>query len=910
MNGGKDRVEAIFQAAMELNLPKEREAYLLRECGEDTELRHEVEELLRAAVEAEDVFEGRPQQPALEQAGSRIGRYHLLQKIGEGGCGVVYMAEQETPVRRKVALKVVKLGMDTRQVIARFEAERQALALMDHPNIAKVLDAGATVTGRPYFVMELVRGRKITQYCDEQRFSTVQRLELFIQVCQAVQHAHQKGIIHRDLKPSNILVTERDGVPVPKVIDFGIAKATGNLQLTDKTLFTAFEQFIGTPAYMSPEQARSGELEIDTRSDIYSLGVLLYELLTGQPPFEATELKRLAIDEVLKTVREKDPPLPSHRLTTMTLAQRTAVARSRQVEPSVLSKLLRGDLDWIVMKCLEKDRLRRYDTAEFLARDLDRYLKHQPVSAAAPSVHYRVRKFLRRHRRDLVQLTAGALVITLLVGFGLMISSARSPRSTFLVRVQDPEKRPIRGVSCQFIVAGFPTDKNGVPGQPKEEVIVTTDQQGVATLRNPALATAKRVNLYVVSTQYCGLTRFLGPEDLTKGQLSVVLFRRLCVSLTYVFNPNGDLSLVGSNTIRGKVTLYPMENGSYRPPARAFFSFSQNQIVGSSAVLDLGIVVDQKGAVIYFGDSNGRFDHCTDLGQVPFDRLEHVNTEKLVRERSDTPILKGHTYIFESNIYPPDQWTRYTGSNLCYAKISIDSIDAVDKNYDPVKWEPSAVLGQGDFPPPHFSRAIVRNATHGVVVGLDIVVGSNGVPSDVFLYQSSEYPELDRDTIDWVKRHFRWPLGRTRYFEWNFAFNLQMHAGMVKMRDAMVWMSAFRRYAQDHQNLFPTNFDQLAIYLDQALEKDLDSGDVQAEKREFIQSTNRFEITYQGSLNEITNLAPETIALREREPWRATPNGGWSRTYGFVDGHVEIHTLHDGNFGPWEAQHLQKSPGP
>src|SRR5439155_15664252 len=284
----------------------------------------------------------------------RIGRYKLLQQIGEGGCGVVYMAEQAEPVRRRVALKVIKLGMDTKTVIARFEAERQALALMDHPNIAKVFDAGATETGRPYFVMELVRGIKITDYCDQNNLSTRERLALFTQVCHAIQHAHQKGIIHRDIKPSNMLVTLHDGVPVPKVIDFGIAKATEG-RLTDNTLFTAFEQFLGTPAYMSPEQAEMSGLDIDTRSDIYSLGVLLYELLTGKTPFDANDLLALGLDAMRRTIREKEPVRPSKRLSTMLEGEQTTTAKHRGTEGPKLIHLLRGDLDWIAMKALEKD---------------------------------------------------------------------------------------------------------------------------------------------------------------------------------------------------------------------------------------------------------------------------------------------------------------------------------------------------------------------------------------------------------------------------------------------------------------------------------------------------------------------------------------------------------------------------
>src|SRR5260221_8750305 len=314
-----NREKEIFEQALDITPAEERLRFLTSACGKDAALLARVQALLRADESGESFLPEQPKAtvvPITEKPGDLIGRYKLLQQIGEGGCGTVYMAEQTEPVRRRVALKVIKLGMDTKQVIARFEAERQALAMMDHPNIAKVLEAGATETGRPYFVMELVRGIKITDYCDQNNLTTPQRLDLFMQVCRAVQHAHQKGIIHRDIKPSNILVTLHDGVPVPKVIDFGIAKATQG-RLTDQTLFTAFEQFIGTPAYMSPEQAEMSGLDIDTRSDIYSLGVLLYELLTGKTPFDAKELASQGLDAMRKTIREREPERPSTRLSTM-----------------------------------------------------------------------------------------------------------------------------------------------------------------------------------------------------------------------------------------------------------------------------------------------------------------------------------------------------------------------------------------------------------------------------------------------------------------------------------------------------------------------------------------------------------------------------------------------------------------
>ena len=460
------RVEDIFNATLQKGSAVERAAYLDGACGNDADLRARVETLLRAHEEAGRFLEptSAPEPPA-EGVGTVIGRYKLLQLIGEGGFGVVYMAEQLEPVRRKVALKIIKLGMDTKQVVARFESERQALALMDHPNIARVFDGGTTspipksearnpkqtqstkpqiqnepdqevsdigasdldivsdfglrasdfAVGRPYFVMELVKGIPITEYCDQNNLSTRERLDLLISVCQAVQHAHQKGIIHRDLKPSNVLVTLHDGRPVPKVIDFGIAKAT-NQRLTEKTLFTEFRQFIGTPQYMSPEQAEMSGLDVDTRSDIYSLGVLLYELLTSTTPFDAQTLRAAGYAEMQRIIREEEPPSPSVRVSAMRDAL-AAVAKHRSVEPSSLSKAIRGDLDWIVMKCLEKDRTRRYETAAELGVDIGRHLKNEPVHASPPSPVYKLQKFVRRNR---VGVTAAAVVAAgMLIGLSL-----------------------------------------------------------------------------------------------------------------------------------------------------------------------------------------------------------------------------------------------------------------------------------------------------------------------------------------------------------------------------------------------------------------------------------------------------------------------------------------------------------
>jgi len=471
------RIKPIFSEALD-KTGADRASYLDRVCGKEPELRVKIEALLKAHEGAGDFLESpildsgatKDDSTLTEGPGAIIGRYKLLEKIGEGGFGVVWAAAQKKPVKRRVALKIIKLGMDTREVVARFEAERQALAMMDHPNIAKVLDAGSTDTGRPYFVMELVRGIPIIEYCDQAKLSTQDRLDLFIKVCHAIQHAHQKGIIHRDIKPSNILITLHDGVPVPRVIDFGIAKATQQ-ELTEMTIYTQHNQFIGTPAYMSPEQAEMSGLDIDTRSDIYSLGVLLYELLTGRTPFDAKELMQSGIDQMRKIIREQEPQKPSTKFATLQMEEQSTTAARHSTDSPRLISLLRGDLDWIVMKCLEKDRTRRYETANGLALDVTRHLSNEPIIARPPTVVYQLQKAWRRNK--VVYTAAAAVVIALLLGTGIsawqawIANSARMQSDADRATAEQERHKAKEGERTQRLIS-YASDMNVAQGALRE----------------------------------------------------------------------------------------------------------------------------------------------------------------------------------------------------------------------------------------------------------------------------------------------------------------------------------------------------------------------------------------------------------------------------------------------------------
>ena len=467
------KARELFMHAVGKLPPEQWDAYVAQTCGRDNELAAHVRQFLQVHREAGKFLEEPAaalvvtiDEPITERPGTNIGPYKLMEQIGEGGMGLVFVAEQQQPVRRKVALKVIKPGMDSRHVVARFEAERQALALMDHPNIARVFDGGQTASGRPYFVMELVKGMPITEYCDQAQLTPRERLELFVQVCQAVQHAHQKGVIHRDLKPSNVLVMVNDIIPVVKVIDFGVAKALGQ-ELTDKTLFTGFAQMIGTPLYMSPEQAGESGVDIDTRSDIYSLGVLLYELLTGTTPFDKERLKELGYDELRRIIREEEPPRPSTRISTLGKAA-TTVSTQRKSDPKRLSQLFRGELDWIVMKCLEKDRNRRYETTSALAADVQRYLHDEPVLACPPSAAYRFRKFTRRNRKLLATAAAFAVLVLLAAGSGLWLTWQRAQRTQAVTLDLDRATELLRGGQWdEARLATGRADARLAPGDPE-----------------------------------------------------------------------------------------------------------------------------------------------------------------------------------------------------------------------------------------------------------------------------------------------------------------------------------------------------------------------------------------------------------------------------------------------------------
>jgi len=533
-----NREREIFDAALDLRTPEERSAYIRGACQDDDEMQLVVEELLEAHFDAGDFLPTQPGDIASlsEGEGSVIGRYKILQKIGEGGFGIVYMAEQREPVRRRVALKIIKLGMDTKQVIARFEAERQALALMDHPNIARILDGGTTEDGRSFFVMDLVRGLPIVEYCDSQKLPASKRLSLFVDVCNAVQHAHHKGIIHRDLKPSNVLVASHDGRPVPMIIDFGIAKALQQ-PLTEHTLFTGFNQMIGTPAYMSPEQAEMNALDVDTRADIYTLGILLYELLTGAPPVDPKRLRSAGFGEIQRIIREEEAEKPSTRLRTLDDEIRTRIAGQRQIDPVRLGRALKGELDWIVLKALEKDRSRRYKTAGALGDDIQRHLEGETVDACPPTRLYRFQKFVSKHRLPfgVVSLVAVALLLGVIMAIWQAMRAARA------------EQAAVDQLWNSYLVQAGATRSTGQPVQRFESIATISKAAKIKpsfALRNEAVAALALPDmrlLHLVDEPEARESPYGALVDPERGRHAW-------------FDQEGDVHIVGSDT--GKELAY------------------------------------------------------------------------------------------------------------------------------------------------------------------------------------------------------------------------------------------------------------------------------------------------------------------------------------------------------------------
>ena len=564
----KPNAKSLFLSALELGLA-ERSEFLDNECGGDHELRKEVDELLQGHErmgsfhdDAEKLIE--TEVPSADLNSTQIGPYKIREKIGEGGMGVVYVAEQSEPVQRKVAIKVIKPGMDTKEVIARFEAERQALAFMEHPNIARVLDAGATEFGRSYFVMELVRGIPITEYCDQVKATPQERLGLFQTVCDAVQHAHQKGIIHRDIKPSNVLVTQVSAKPVVKVIDFGLAKATSGQKLTDKTVYTGFMKLMGTPVYMSPEQAGLSGLDIDTRSDVYSLGILLYELLTGTTPLDKTKIQKQAYDELCRQIREVEAPKPSLRLSTLKNAERSTIAQQRQVEPSKLRQMLDGDLDVVVLKALEKDRDRRYATPQDLSTDIDRFLSDQPVLAVPPSPVYLARKYMRRHKAAIL---AAAGILTLLL-VATVFSSWQAIRATRYGIEADGAKQ--NAIDAKEVAEDAKRDAETSAEQRRRELYVANmqlaaqiwnrpdgNQREIEELLAAWIPVDDQPDLREFTWRHQWSLLHQGAPQLLSGNTSAV------------FSEDGNLITAGESGVRiwnqsGKLVAHPYENDALK----------------------------------------------------------------------------------------------------------------------------------------------------------------------------------------------------------------------------------------------------------------------------------------------------------------------------------------------------------